>query len=145
MKEMKETKIVVKHKMPAKAKSGQLLRSHIEYDSEGNGAQVMHEHEPEPGKKSEPWSTGPSMHKKSFGSRMEAMHHMAQMAGINTSMEEEATEARAHGKGDSSDGKAGPQESEGDPDEDEAESWGSDPDPKAQAAITKAAKPKRNV
>lgn len=138
-KEMKMTRTVVKTKMPAKAKAGQLLRSHIEYDSDGDGATVTHDHQPDPGKNGDPWM------KKSFSSRMEAHHHMAEMAGVNATMDEQAEAARAHGKGDSSAGTAGPQEGEGDEDEDPAESHGADPDPGAQATITKAKKPARNA
>jgi hypothetical protein len=141
--EMKMTKVVVKAKMPAKAKAGQLLRSHIEYDSDGDGATVTHDHQPDPSKSGEPWMPS-SQAKKSFSSRMEAHHHMAQMAGVDATMDEQAKDARAHGKGDSSD-KEGMGEGEGDPDEDAAESWGADPDPGAQAKITKAKKPARNA
>lgn len=107
-------KMTVKSKMPAKAKAGQLLASHIEYDSDGDGASVMHEHAPEEGKKSEPWSPGPSMHKKSFSSRMEAHHHMAQMGGVKASMDD----------------------GEGDPNEDPEESEGVEPEPAAEPKLT---------
>ena len=94
-------KTTVKTKMPMKAKPGQLRSAHIEYDSEGDGATTTHIHEAAEGKKSDPWEPGPAPHKKSFSTRMEAHHHMAKMAGVNSEMANE--------------------EQEGDPDEDQNE------------------------
>jgi hypothetical protein len=107
-------KTVVKTKMPAKRKPGDLRASHIEYDSEGDGATVSHEHEPEPGKKGDPWGPGPAIHKKSFGSRKEALHHMAQTAGVPSEMVE------------------------GDPNEDPNEDQGNEPNPGAAPQMTAA-------
>jgi hypothetical protein len=139
-------KTTVSRKMPMKAKPGSLRSAHIEYDTEGDGASVSYMHEPPAGGKSEAWAPGPAPHKKSFSTRMEAHHHMAQAAGVNAEMAEEAQEARAHGKGDSSAGMAGPGgESEGDDDEDQAEDRGDDSQPGAQASMSKAPAPKRKV
>jgi len=104
-------KTTVKTKMPSKPKPGQLRSAHIEYDSEGDGATTTHIHEPEAGKKGEPWSPGPAPHKKSFSTRMEAHHHMAKMAGVNADMADEGVE--------------------GDPDEDQNEDQGNEPNPGA--------------
>jgi len=135
-------KTTVKPKMPPKAKPGQLLSSHIEYDHQGDGATVTHMHEPEAGQKNDPWTAGPAANKKSFGSRMEAHHHMAQAAGVPAEI---ANAVRAHGAGDSSDGQAGPGESEGDEDEDQAEDRGGPSQPGAQPSLSFAGKPARKV
>jgi hypothetical protein len=104
-------KTTVRTKTPTKAKPGQLRSAHIEYDSEGDGATTTHMHEPEPGKKNDPWTPGPAPHKKSFSTRMEAHHHMAKMAGVNSEM--------------------GNEDVEGDPDEDQNEDQGQEPNPGA--------------
>jgi hypothetical protein len=138
-------KTTVKRMTPAKAKPGQLLSSHIEYDQEGDGAHVTHMHQPEAGKKGDMWTPGPSPSKKSFGTRMEAHHHMAQVAGVNSEMAQEAEAARAHGAGDSSDGSAGPGEPAGDTDEDPEEERGGATPPAADAKVKPTPAPKRNV
>jgi hypothetical protein len=130
--------------MPMKAKPGQLRSAHIEYDNEGDGATTTHMFEPEAGKKSDPWTPGPAPHKKSFSSRMEAHHHMAQMAGVNAEIAE-ANAARAHGKPDSTDSPQEPGGSEGDDDEDKMEDRGGPSQPGSQAQIAKQAPPARKV
>lgn len=133
-------KITVSKKM-SKVKPGTLRSSHVEYDSEGDGATVMHHHEPEPGKKGEMWGPGPSPMKKSFSTRMEAHKHMADMAGVPAEMEA----MRAHGDGDSSDSAQAPSATEGDDNEDENENQGADDDPGAQPMLSKSKKPAKNV
>src|ERR1035438_7266344 len=79
-------KMTVKPKIEH-AKPGELLSSHIEYGA-GGSAMVHHVHEPQPGKKSEPWSPGPSPLKHAFSSREEALHHAAQHAGVSASLDD---------------------------------------------------------
>jgi len=80
-------KLTVKGKQPFKPKPGSLKATHIEY-GEGDSASVRHEHHRDPAK------MGMMMHEpeplaKHFGSRMEAHHHAAQMAGVPTTMDDE--------------------------------------------------------
>lgn len=138
-------KTTVRPKMPMKAKPGQLLSHHIEYDQEGDGAHVTAMHEPEAGKKGDPWTPGPSPARKSFSTRMEAHHHMAQQAGVNSEIAQAAA-ARAHGDGDSTDSTpAGPGESEGDSDEEDTEDRGGPSQPGSQAQMSMAKAPARKV
>lgn len=78
-------KMTIKPKAGMQAKPGDLLSSHIEYGANGS-AMVHHVHEPMPGKKGEPWTPGPSPLKHGFSSRAEAMHHIAQHAGVDSEL-----------------------------------------------------------
>jgi hypothetical protein len=98
-------KMTVKPKVEH-AKPGDLLSTHIEYGA-GGSASVHHVHEPQPGKKSEPWSPGPSPLKHNFSSRAEALHHAAEHAGVSASLEDENPEPSDIGEEENEEAGAG--------------------------------------
>jgi hypothetical protein len=92
-------KIHVKSKHVETAKPGQLLESTIKYGA-GDSASVTHRHAPTPREKGAPWmgmDEQPLQH--NFGTRAEALHHVAQYAGVASTLDDAEDQAEmSHGK-----------------------------------------------